>query len=147
MSKRHGLTTWDSRSSRSDSATGIRQGRDNGMVPVATLIRLLWLLRPLHVTGSLQCFPLLKCGFDCLKISMLAVFRMLFHGSASPGEPTMGCRTNGVFAQNVRQCLGELAIKRRNVRAATHDLRKGRDPPALTVILLSALRASELFGK
>ena len=26
---------------------------------------LLWLLRSLHATGSLQCLPLLKCGFDC----------------------------------------------------------------------------------
>ena len=77
---------------------------------------------------------------------MLAVFRMLFHGSASPGEPTTGCRTNGVFGQNVCQCLGKLAIKRRNVCTATHDLRKGWDQPVLTVIRFSALRASALFG-
>jgi hypothetical protein len=43
---------------------------------------------------------------------MLAVFGMLFDGDASPGEPTTGCRTNGVFGQNVCQRLGELAIKR-----------------------------------
>ena len=83
---------------------------------------LLWLLRSLHATGSLQCLPLLECGFDCLKISMLAVFGMLFDGDASPGKPTTGCRTNGVFGQNVCQRLGELAIKRRNVCAAIHDL-------------------------
>src|SRR6478672_3947465 len=77
---------------------------------------------------------------------MLAVFRMLFHGNASPGESTTGCRTSGMLGQNVRQRLGEFAIKRRNVCGATHDLRKGRDPPALTVIFLSALRASALFG-
>jgi hypothetical protein len=77
---------------------------------------------------------------------MLAVFGMLFDGDASPGEPTTGCRTNGVFGQNVSQRLGELAIKRRNVCAATHDLRKGRDQPVLTVIRFSALRASAFFG-
>ena len=77
---------------------------------------------------------------------MLAVFWMLFDGSASPGKPTTGCRTNGVFGQNVCQRLGELAIKRRNVCAATHDLLKGWDQPALTAIFLSALRASALFG-
>ena len=52
---------------------------------------------------------------------MLAVFGMLFDGDASPGKPTTGCRTNGVFCQNVCQRLGELAIKRRNVRAAPKD--------------------------
>jgi hypothetical protein len=76
---------------------------------------------------------------------MLAVFRVLLDGGARPGEPTTRCRTNGVFRQNVSQRLGELAIKRRNVCAATHDLRKGRDPPALTMIFLSALRASARF--
>jgi hypothetical protein len=78
---------------------------------------------------------------------MLAIFGMLFYDSARPGEPTTRCRTNGVFGQNICQRLGELAIKRRNVCAATHDLRKGWDQPALTAIFLSTLRASAVFGR
>ena len=41
--------------------------------------------------------------------------------------------SNGVFGQNVCQRLGELAIQRRNVRAATHDLSQRR----LTAAVLS----------
>ena len=59
--------------------------------------------------------------FDRQKISMLTVFRVLFDGGTSPRELTTGCRTNGLFGQNVHQRLGELAIKCRNVRAFGHD--------------------------
>jgi hypothetical protein len=102
------------------------------MVPVRHLIRLLWLLRPLHVTGSLQYFPLLNAVSTARKYPC-SLYWMLFHGSASPGEPTTGCRTNGVFGQSVCQRLGELAIKRRNVCAATHDLSK-RDKPGASAL-------------
>ena len=78
---------------------------------------------------------------------MLAIFGVLFYHSARPGEPTTRCRTNGVFGQNVCQRLGELAIKRRDVCVATHDLRQGSDQPALTAIFLSTLRASAVFGR
>jgi len=44
---------------------------------------------------------------------MLTVFRVLPDGGAGPRESATGCRTNGMFSQDVRQRLGELAIKRR----------------------------------
>ena len=64
-------------------------------------------------------------------LPMLAVFRVLLDGSASPCESTTGCRTSGMLGQNVHQCLGELAIKRRNVRAATHNLSQTRQTAAV----------------
>lgn len=91
--------------------------------------------------------PTVEMRFRPLKNIHARCIPDAFSRQREPCEPTTGCWTNGVFGQNVCQRLGELAIKRRNVRAATHDLLKGRDPPALTVIFLSALRASELFGK
>ena len=62
------------------------------------------------MTANLQGFPLLKCGFDRQKISMLAVFGMLFEGGPSPGESTTRCRTNRVFSQDVSQRLSELRV-------------------------------------
>src|SRR6516225_6131292 len=53
---------------------------------------------------------------------MLTVFRVLLHGGPCPRETATGCRTSGLFGQNVHQRLGELTIKRRNVRAFTHRL-------------------------
>jgi hypothetical protein len=44
---------------------------------------------------------------------------------------TTGCRTGGMLGQNVRQRLGELAIKCRNVCAATHDLSQTRQTVAV----------------
>jgi hypothetical protein len=68
---------------------------------------------------------------------------MFFDSSASPGKPTTRCRTDGVFGQNVCQRLGELAIQRRNVCAATHDLSqkrqtaKGRSGSDCSIFILS----------
>jgi hypothetical protein len=95
---------------------GITLGRTRGI-----LSTLLLGLRLIPVADRLQYFPLFKCVFDCQKISMLTVFRVLLHGGPSPRKSTTGCRTNGLFGQNVRQRLGKLAIKRRNVRAFGHD--------------------------
>jgi hypothetical protein len=95
---------------------GITLGRTRGV-----LSTLLLGLRLIPVADRLQYFPLFKCVFDRQKISMLTVFRMLLHGDPSPRESTTGCRTNGLLGQNVHQRLGELAIKRRNVRAFGHD--------------------------
>ena len=41
---------------------------------------------PVGVTGILHGFPLFECGFDCQKISMLAVIGMLLDGNAASRE-------------------------------------------------------------
>src|SRR4029077_18819621 len=63
-------------------------------------------------------------------------------------EPTTGCRTSGMLGQNVRQRLGELAIKCRNVRAVTHDLSQiyCRDPSASTVMVPRRSLSGKLKG-
>ena len=95
---------------------GITLGRTRGVL--STLLLGLGLI---PVADRLQYFPLFKCVFDRQKISMLTVFWVLLQGGPSPRELTTGCRTNGLFGQNVHQRLGELAIKCRNVRAFGHD--------------------------
>jgi hypothetical protein len=52
---------------------------------------------------------------------MLAVIRMLLDGNTTSREAATACRANGIFRENFRQCFRELAIKSRNVWAATHD--------------------------
>ena len=91
--------------------------------------RLLRLRRLTDVTDGMQGFPLFERGLDRQKISMLTVFRVLFNGGPSPRESTTGCRTDGLFGQNVHQRLSELAIKRRNVRASSHDPLKRDSQP------------------
>src|SRR5215475_10856197 len=43
---------------------------------------------PVLATDVLHCFPIFECGFDCQKISGLAVVGVLLDGSASPRELT-----------------------------------------------------------
>jgi hypothetical protein len=45
---------------------------------------------------------------------------MFLGGSARPGKTPTACRTNRVFRENLGQCIRELFIKDRNVRAAGH---------------------------
>jgi len=62
-----------------------------------------------------------ECGFDCQKMSMLAVVGLLHDGSASPCESATPCRANGIFRENLRQRIRELTIMCRNISVTSHD--------------------------
>jgi hypothetical protein len=83
------------------------------------------------VTNILHGFPLFERGFDRKKISTLAVIWVLLDCSAGPCEAATGRRANGIFRKNISQCVRELAIKCRDVGAATHDLSPTRESAAL----------------
>jgi hypothetical protein len=51
---------------------------------------------------------------------MLGVFRMLFDGSARPSKSSAARRANGIFRENLSQCIRELLIKCRNLGATGH---------------------------
>src|SRR5262245_48266452 len=84
-------------------------------VSIATPLARLVMRGPVLATDVSHCFPTFEFGFDCQKISGLAVVGVLLDGSASPCEPTTACRANGIFRENLRQCVCELAIECRNV--------------------------------
>jgi len=60
---------------------------------------------PALATDVLHCLPIFECGFDCQKISGLAVVGVLLDGSASPCESATACRADGIFRENLRQCV------------------------------------------
>jgi len=53
-------------------------------VSIATPLARLVMRGPVLATDVLHCFPIFECGFDCQKISGLAVVGVLLDGSASP---------------------------------------------------------------
>src|ERR1035441_2935906 len=76
----------------------------------------------LLTTGVLNGLPLFECSFDRQKIFMFAVGGMLLDGCASPSKSPTTCRANGIFREDLSQCVRELKIKCRNVGAANHGI-------------------------
>src|ERR1019366_6032801 len=94
-----------------------RFDRNNMRLPFRELRR-----GPVLATGVLHGLPLFECGFDRQKIFMFAVVGMLLDGSASPSKSSTACRANGIFRENLSQCVRELKIKCRNVGPANHAI-------------------------
>src|SRR4029078_16360 len=90
--------------------------------------------RPVLTTGILNQLPPRECCLDREKVFMLCVFWMFLGGSARPGKSPAARRANGVFRENLGQCIRELLIEDRNVGAAGHGFtpcRKGEDTISL----------------
>src|ERR1035437_833725 len=85
-----------------------------------------WLRAPVQVTVMLHGFPMLKCGFDRIEVFVFTVLGVLLDGSPTSRKVATAGRATGIFRKNFRQCIRELAIKCRNVGAATHDLSPNR---------------------
>src|SRR5450759_4509936 len=99
------LTRWAARAERNNPSRGV-------LCTKASVL----------TTGVLNGFPLFECGFDRQKIFMFAVVGMLLDGCASPSKSPTTCGTNGIFCENLSQCIRKLKIKCRNVSAANHAI-------------------------
>ena len=65
-------------------------------------------LGSVRVTNILHDFPLFERGFDRKKISMFAVIWVFLDGSAGPCEAATAGRADGIFRDNLGQCVREL---------------------------------------
>ena len=84
-------------------------------------------------TRVLHRLPIFKCSLDCTKIPRLAIIGVLLDGGACPCKTAAASGTYGIFRENFRQSVGELAIDACNVGLA-HGVTSTLYDPWKTVV-------------